>query len=215
MLNGMSFTEVFGFAEGEPNQPGEPLRPPWFGPPDDELGVAVPQGIVLARSERGAVGLSHAIAHPSGLLFEFLAHARGLSHAQANLLFHEQHIFEDEEMPDGLLRLGMELPGGARVSNLGGRRAQGKAMSAEEEPGGPVLFPAAGGGGMSEGDRVVMHPVYWLWPLPEPGPLRISCEWPVADIPLATIEIDAGPLVAAAANSTSLWSSDSRSPTET
>jgi hypothetical protein len=204
----MSFTEVFGFAEGEPEQPGEPLRPPWLGPPDDELGVAIPQGIVLARSGRGAVGLSHAIAHPSGVLFEFLAHARGLTHAQANMVFHEQHMFEDEELPEGLLRLGLELPGGARVSNLGGWRAQGKAMSADEEPEGPVLFPAAGGGGTSGGDRVVMHPVYWLWPLPEPGLLRISCEWPVADIPLATIEIDAGALVAAAANSVSLSPSD-------
>jgi hypothetical protein len=200
----MSFTEVFGFAEGEPQQPGEPLRPPWLGPPDDELGVAIPQGIVLARSERGAIGLSHAIAHPSGVLFEFLAHASGLTHAEANRLFHEQHMLEDEELPDGLLRLGVELPNGARVSNLGGWRAQSQAMSADEEPEGPVLFPSAGGGGMSGGDRVVMRPVYWLWPLPEPGPLRISCEWPIVEIRLATVEIDAGTLVAAAANSTKL-----------
>jgi hypothetical protein len=160
ILKGMSFTEMFGFAAGESEQPGEPDRPPWLGQPDDELGVAIPQGIVLARSERGAIGLSHAIAHPSGVLFEFLAHARGLSHAEANRLFHEQHMFEDEELPDGLLRLGMELPNGARVSNLGGWRAQSKAMSADEEHEGPVLFPSAGGGGMSAGDRVVMRPVY-------------------------------------------------------
>jgi hypothetical protein len=117
-------------------------------------------------------------------------------------------MFDEEELPDGLLRLGMELPGGARISNLGGWRAQGKAMSTAEEPEGPLPFPASGGGGMSGSDRVVMHPVYWLWPLPEPGPLRISCEWPVAEIPLAAIEIDAGALVAAAANSRSLFPSD-------
>jgi hypothetical protein len=138
-------------------------------------------------------------------VFEFLAHARGLTHSQANRLFHEQHMFEDGELPDGLLRLGMELPGGARVSNLGGWRGQQKAMSPDQEPEGPVLFPSSGGGGMSSGDCVVMHPVYWLWPLPEPGPLRISCEWPVVDVPLTTVEIDAAALVAAAANSTKLW----------
>ncbi|HEY2938986.1 MAG TPA: hypothetical protein VGJ27_04170 [Gaiellaceae bacterium] len=205
----MSFTEVFGFAEGgEPEKPGEPLRPPWLGPPDDELGVAIPEGIVLARSEHGAIGLSHAIAHPSGVVFEFLAQARGLTHAQANRLFHEQHTFgDDEELLDGFLRLGMELPSGARVSNLGGRRAHRKAMSADEEPEGPFLFPHAGGGGMSGGDRVVMHPAYWLWPLPESGPLRISCEWPVVEIALTTVEINGGALVAAAANSTKLWPS--------
>jgi hypothetical protein len=204
----MSFTEVFGFAEGEPEHPAEPVRPPWLGPPDDELGVAIPQGIVLARSERGAIGLSHAIAHRSGVLFEFLAHVRDLTQTQANMLFHEQHMLDEQELPDGLLRLGMELPGGARISNLGGWRAQGKAMSTDEEPEGPLLFPASGGGGMSGSDHVVMHPAYWLWPLPEPGPLLISCEWPVAEIPLATIEIDAGALVAAAANSRSLLPSD-------
>jgi hypothetical protein len=65
----MSFTELFGFAEGEEREgPEESLRPPWLGAPDDELGVAVPQGIVLAHSERGAIGLSHAITYPSGVV---------------------------------------------------------------------------------------------------------------------------------------------------
>jgi hypothetical protein len=32
----------------------------------------------------------------------------------------------------------------------------------------------------------------------------MSCEWPIVEIRLATVEIDAGTLVAAAANSTKL-----------
>jgi hypothetical protein len=201
----MSFAEMFVFGEGgESEQPGEPVRPPWLAPPDDELGVAVPETIVLASSERGAVGLSHAVAHSTGVLFDFLAQARGLTRAQANGIFHEQIMFDSAELPDGLLRIGMELPGGARVSNLEGL----KAMHHEVQPGTPQLVPHAGGGGTGSSDRVVMHPGYWLWPLPESGPLRISCEWPVVDIPLTTVEIDAAVFRAAAANVTKLWSSE-------
>jgi hypothetical protein len=62
----MSFTEIFGFAGGEPDKQAEPVRLPWLGPPDDELGVAIAEGVVVARSERGAVGLSHLVVHSSG-----------------------------------------------------------------------------------------------------------------------------------------------------
>jgi hypothetical protein len=139
------------------------------------------------------------------VLFEFLALARGLTHAQANRLFHEQHMFHDEELPDGLLRIGMELPRGTRISNLDGWQTHRDAISADEEPQEPLLVPHAGGGGTAGSDRVVMHPAYWLWPLPEPGPVRISCEWPIVEIPLSTIEIDAGAIVAAASKSSKLW----------
>jgi hypothetical protein len=36
---------------------------------------------------------------------------------------------------------------------------------------------------------------YWLWPLPPSGALRISCEWPLVDISLTTVEIDGTALV--------------------
>ena len=60
---------------------------------------------------------------------------------------------------------------------------------------------------MSSSDRVSMLPAYWLWPLPQPGTLNISCEWPTVEIPLTTIAIDTGQIVAAAAESTRLWPS--------
>jgi hypothetical protein len=203
----MSFVESFGIGEPDDDAgtPEERVRPPWHGPPEDELGIAVPQGLVIARSERGVVALSFTVAYSTGVSFQFVAQARGLSHSAAQRLFHEQHMFDDE-LPDGLLRLGLELPGGARVSNLGGRRAR-RAFMGQEEPDGPVLVPHAGGGGMSSSDRVSMLPAYWLWPLPQPGTLSVSCEWPTVEIPLTMIEIDTGPVVAAAAESTPLWPS--------
>ena len=201
----MSFVESFGI--GDPGDDADALEkhvcPPWLGPPDGELGVAVPQALVIARSTRGIVALSHAVVYSTGVSFQFMAQARGLSRSTASRLFHEQHVF-DEELPDGLLRIGLELPGGARVSNLGGYRAR-RAFLGEEQPDGPLLIPHGGGAGMSSGDRVSMQPAYWLWPLPQPGILTISCEWPTVEIRLTTVAIETGPIVAAAAGSTQLW----------
>ena len=175
------FTELFSFNEDdEPESREEPKRPRWFGPPEDELGVVLPEGIVLARS---------------GVAFDFLALARGLARSEANRIFHEQHMFEEEDLPDALLRVGFEFADGNRVSNLGGWRAHRKLMSPDAEPEGPLLMPHAGGGGNAAGGQVTMKPGYWLWPLPPSGPLRISCEWPLVDIALTTVEIDGTALV--------------------
>jgi hypothetical protein len=196
---------MFSFDDDEPESPEEPTQPRWFGPPEDELGVAVPQGIVLARSERAVVALSHAVVYSTGVAFEFLALARGLTRSEANRVFHEQHMLEADDLPEALLRIGFELADGGRVSNLGGRRAHRKLMAPDAEPSGPLLLPHAGGGGRSAAGRLTMRPGYWLWPLPPQGPLRISCEWPFVGIALATVEIDGASLLAAAKQSEDLW----------
>jgi hypothetical protein len=186
--------------------PEEQKRPRWFGPPEEELGVVIPQSIVLARSERAVVALSHALVYSMGVAFDFVAQARGLARTEANRVLHEQHMFEEKDLPDALLRIGFELADGSRVSNLGGWGAHRTLMSPDAEPEGPILIPYAGGGGGSTGGQVTMQPGYWLWPLPTPGPLQISCEWPLVDIALTTVEIDVTPLVDAAQQARSLWS---------
>jgi hypothetical protein len=195
----------FGSDDEEPESPEEPTRPRWFGPPEDELGAVVPQETVLARSDRAVVALSHAVVYSTGVAFDFLAVARGLARAEANRVFHEQNMFEDDDLPDALLRIGFELADGGRVSNLGGWRAHRQLMAPDAEPEGPLLLPHAGGGGNSSGGQVTMKPGYWLWPLPPSGPLRISCEWPFVDIELATVEIDGSTLLNAATQARSLW----------
>ena len=51
----MGFVESFSIGEPDDDAeaPQEHVRPPWQGPPEDELGVAVPQGLVITRSGRG------------------------------------------------------------------------------------------------------------------------------------------------------------------
>ncbi len=200
------FIETFGFADDDESRPPEePTRPQWFGPPEEELGVVIPQNVVLGQSDRAVVALSHAVAYSTGVAFDFLAVARGLTRSQANRVFHEQHMFEEEEIPDSLLRIGFELADGVRVSNLGGLRAHRKLMSPDAEPEGPLLLRHGGGGGNSGGGHVTMKPGYWLWPLPPPGPVHISCEWPFVEIVLTTVEIDGRALLDAASQARSLW----------
>lgn len=183
-----------------------PLRMPWFGRPEDELGAVVPLGVVVGRSENGVVALRQAIVYSTGLAFDVVAAARGLSDAQSNRLFHEQHLFEEgEEPPPAFLRIGLELPGGARVSNLGGRLHRRHFLKPDKEPEGPVFLEHGGGGGSAGGGNVSMNPEFWLWPIPEPGAIRVSCEWPVVEISLSTVEIEGGELRAAAGRVVPLW----------
>jgi hypothetical protein len=199
------FMQMFSYEGDDDESAEEPRRPDWFGPPEDELGVVVPQGVVLARSERAVIALSHAVVYSTGSAFEFFAVARGLARSEANRVFHEQHMFEDEELPDALLRIGFELADGGRASNLGGWRAHRKLMTPDAEPEGPLLLPYGGGGGQTSDGHVTMKPGYWLWPVPAPGPVRISCEWPFVEISLTTVEIDGEALRTAVQDVRSLW----------
>jgi hypothetical protein len=106
-----SFIQAFGYdGEGEP--PDEHEQPAWLGPPGEELGVATTLNAVVGRSERAAVALTQATSFSNGLTLSFLAQARDLDQRTARTLFHEQHPFgTEEDLPDGFLRLGVELPG--------------------------------------------------------------------------------------------------------
>lgn len=196
-----SFIQAFGLGgEGDPREEHEP--PAWIGPPEDELGVATPLNVVVGRSAQGAVALTQAVSFSTGLTLSFVAQARDLDRRATQLLFHEQHPFGsgEDDLPEGFLRLGVELPGGGRASNIGGRPPFG-----EDEPHGPVFIHRGGGSGGGRRDRVTMNNDYWVWPLPEPGTIRVSCEWPLVDIALSTVEIDGAALVEAATRVLPLW----------
>jgi hypothetical protein len=157
---------------------------------------------VIGQSENGVVAVRHAVAYSTGAVFDFVAGARGLSRSQVSRVFHEQHLLDEEELPDSLLRIGFEFSDGSRVSNLGGWRA----YHADAEPDEPLLVPSGGAGGSAGDAQVSLQPGYWLWPLPPSGPLRIACEWPLVEIGLTSIEIDGSALIEAAGRSADLWS---------
>jgi hypothetical protein len=141
------------------------------------------------------VALVQATSFSTGFTLSFLAQARNLDRRAVHALFHEQHPYGSgaEDLPDGFLRLGVELPGGEKASNIGGRP-----HFQEDDPKGPVFVHRGGGSGSGGHDRVTMNHDYWVWPLPEPGTIQVSCEWPLVAIALSTVEIDGAVLVEAA-----------------
>jgi hypothetical protein len=206
----MRFADLFSLDLDEQEPPEPPVeheRPEWLGPPNGELGVSVPIGLVLARSDRGAIAVSHAVAYSSGVSFDLVAHVGGLKVGQANSIFHEQHAgrLGVEELPDGFFRFGVELPDGTRVSNLAQRRPWAKP---DQAPHGPVLFQSGGGGGQSSGTSVSWNLSFWLWPLPSEGLLRLYCEWPIANIGVSHVQIEMRLILEAASKAIQLWSDE-------
>ena len=198
---------MFGVARADETgqEPREWVAPVWFGPPDDELPVCVPLALVLARSNRAVIALSHVTAYSTGIAIEFVVQSRGVPEREAQRLFHEQHMppIEGDPAP-AFLRVGVELADGSRASNIGGRH---QSHDPERPPDGPILMQHGGGGGSSGQGRVTMRPGFWMWPVPPPGVVRLLCEWPLLDIPLSSVELDGAALRAASERAVRLWES--------
>ena len=149
------------------------------------------------------MALRQANAYSTGVVFDVVSQARGLSPREAHNLMHEQHVYpHDEEPAPGFLRVGVELADGARASNLGTRRPP---PTIDKEPEGPVLMQIGGGGGSADEGSATFDERYWLWPLPPSGSIRIYVEWPRFGIDLSPAEIDSGVLLDAARRSRNLW----------
>ena len=178
--------------------------PAWMGPPLGVLPGVVELEIVLARTDLVAVCLSGVLAYPTGIAFQLIT----MGGPGSEDLELDPHAFhrrmtrrargEPELAPD-LLRFGVELPDGSRVTNVANDPFMQMADADHGEddehsftPKGPVLSEHGGGGGGADWRQEM-----WLWPLPQPGTLTVACEWPVANIPLTRTELEAGPILAA------------------
>jgi hypothetical protein len=206
----MSFDELFGRQrdEVESEEPAaDEVEPPeWWGPPERELGTYVNLGRIVGRSSKAVVALSYVTVYSSGVVFEFLAAARGLKQSEVGHIFnaHMMAVPVDEVVPEAFVRIGLELVDGTRFSNLDPRRRSFPTDPAEA-PSGYVFQDQGAPGGMSGWGRIRYMPTFWLWPLPPPGPLRIWCEWPIVGVELTSTEVDATPFRAAAARVVDLW----------
>ena len=169
-------------------------QPAWIGPPANELGVAVPQRVLLARTDDVAVALLDVVAFSTGLEFAVEVRLREYDERSDPFGFHLRHTLrEGDAIPDEIFRFGFELADGGKATNIG-------QFPGQDPPAGPVLMQrGGGGGGRSWSFR------YWLWPLPPPGPATVVVEWPSQGIELTRVELDAAPLLEAAALSEALW----------
>ena len=190
-------SEFFEPPPPPPEPPREHRQPEWFGPPDNVVGILVPQDLTLARTDDLALVLRSVTTYPSGAQFDIpLLLRQPISDPFGFMPFHypPKH---GGELADDVLRLGVQFADGSKATNM-----QHVFMRAnpEEQPEGPVLMPRGGGGGGRRWDVS-----FWLWPLPKEDPFALVVEWPERGIALARYELRVTPLVQAAARCEELW----------
>ena len=184
----------------EPPEPEpERTRPAWSGPPANQLGVGVPLRILLARTERVAMALDGVVVYSTGFGFSLAGRLRRRSgETDANMA---HRVIRPPRAGTRQLLVGV------RFSD--GRRATGDLFldDRDDTPAGPVLLAL---GGRSGGRTFDVQ--YWVWPLPPEGPLTIVCRWEEEGIDETRVEVDAAPILRAAAGGELLWPDDDDGP---
>lgn len=179
------------------DQPDEPTLPPWFSPPPDELGQVVPLRAVVARSERCAIGIGGLVAYSNGFEIALrmrlrdvddwidpLGHRQGPPWSRRDL----------NNLPDDLLRMGIDFAGGIRATSV-----EGFSLPTDATP--AAYLQVSGGGGGRRWDFTC-----WVWPLPSKPPTSLVVEWPSLGIQLTRYELPTGQIVEAGRQSGSIWS---------
>jgi len=192
----------------------QPAPKPWFGAPSNELGVGVPLSLLLARTDTVAVAIVGATAFSTGIQLRFATRRRPDLRADDEDGFDvfgddpfEGHPFGRfhqrrrgrKEIPDELLRFGVQFSDGRKATTLGAS-ASVDAEDDEKGPAGPVLMQGGGGGGPSGWEFD-----FWLWPVPPPGQLTFAVEWPAHGIGVTQHDVEATPLIEASTKSEPLW----------
>lgn len=167
-----------------------------MSPPDNELGVAVPIRLLLAKTDTLALAVTEVVAHSTGFAFRLVSklhHAKDIDPHQMMMQFRGGPREGDEDR----LRFGVEFSDGRKATNLGPRRPPG-------EPPPINLGMGGGGGGSGQGWSYAQ----WVYPLPPEGPITIAIAWPHFDIPEKTVQFDAAPIIEAATHVQQLWADD-------
>ncbi|MWV51629.1 hypothetical protein GRS96_20400 (plasmid) [Rathayibacter sp. VKM Ac-2803] len=179
--------------EGWPEEGTDPNPPAYQGTPPGITPGRVPLALTLGESDRAIVLLTTVKAYPTGVSMIVSCLLRRAS-AETDIgdPISEGRILLTLEMPDGHQLGGTDpLPEYEYLAEL--RTHPERARDEAWMPGHPVLRRAGAGGGAS------FEQAYWLWPLPSPGLIRVSCEWPEQGIAATTHQFDAQLLRDAAA----------------
>lgn len=205
------------FFEPPAVQPSPPRRerrhaPPWLSAPRGTLPGVVPLELILARTAQVAVCVTRLGAYASGFELELVTMASDEAEELDPLFFEGRGMRgrrrqgAASEIPDGMLRFGIEFADGRKATNTadqplanlaGGTMSVSTAVSElgkVQAPAAPVLLLGGGGGGGGNWRQCV-----WIWPLPPPGRLAFVSQWPEAGIELTRSDIDAQIILDAAA----------------
>ena len=157
---------------------------PW-SPPANRIPVPVAWQLVLLRTQDTAVAVTNVAAAPEGMLLSLVTRVRPVDGDPGPL-----------DGPPVGLRFGVLLPDGSRAS----KDEPARVVQRLPPPPGHHLSPLGGhaGGTCSQEDL-------WLWPLPTPGLLTFVCAWPARGASESVVEVDAAPVLEAAARCEQLW----------
>ena len=158
----------------------------WHMPPPMVGGQALGP-VVIARSDRGVLIVRHVLAFPTGVVIEVEAHGRGT---------YDSTSFRDPT---------------ARALWFSVRFDDGRETDLDDDFGlrdgqGPMLHAYAtesSGGGPDAAEDIQMK--LWLWPLPPPGPVTLTCSWGRVGISGAELVLDGDSLRSAAEHAEPFW----------
>jgi hypothetical protein len=183
----VSFFDELPASRPEPAVPE--YRPPeWVQAPENVMPAAVALDAVIVCHDGNAVWIADALVYPNGLKFTVVWVRRDPLPENAR----HQPLFMSLTEPGGP-QFGVAFADGRKTA-LG--RSRGHAAERPDI----VLSPGGGGGSERRWSGRM-----WLWPLPPPGPIALAFAWPALDIPEATIELSAEPIIAAADRAVELW----------
>ena len=177
------WSSTFG-SDGEPDE--EFMRR--MGPPENELPVALPMNVVLARTGDVAAGLSGLQVYTTGLSFGLVVRMRPSAQGSFGRTIDE--VIWGHGSGIGQLLLGVEFADGRRVSSLPLRERNGDV----------VLHPGGGSGGMNSVEQS-----WWLSPLPPEGPVRIVVRCDALGIEETVTELDGSAIRRASRDVVVLW----------
>jgi hypothetical protein len=152
--------------------------------PQNELPVALPQNVVLTRTDDAVVALLGMQVYSTGVAFDLGVRVRPGSLSGAEL---HDVLWRPGTPP---LLVGLELADGTRVDNVD-----------EPRPGGDVVFRQGGGSGS---ENSVDHS-WWLSPVPPAGPLTVVVRCPALGLPETSTVLDGTAIREAADRVVTLW----------
>ncbi|MFJ4170011.1 hypothetical protein ACIPY3_10900 [Paenarthrobacter sp. NPDC089714] len=186
------------------------VPPPWTGAPRDELPGIVHIGKFLHVSPTRVIAVKSAEVYSTGCSFDLTWVVRRAEESDEdwdalNGVFFQHGLRPrpGQDLMGALLLFGVELPDGSKA--IAGTPGPSGYFDPSAQPEAPVLT-LSGGGGSGGDEELTGTGSLWLWPLPEPGDIRLVAQWPHLGIQEKSVVLDGGQLRAAAADVQRFWS---------
>ncbi len=156
-------------------------------PPDNEVPVALPHNVLVARTDDVAVALLGMQVSSTGVAFHLTVRARPSALRRSSRRLTES--VWDHGPRGGHFLLGVEFSDGRRGSSLPRGSSEG------------VLLRSRGG----RGGETSVDQKWWLSPVPPEGPVRLVVRCPELGIEEASVELDGTAIRRAAEHVVELW----------